>query len=112
MRPTDVENTVRRKESIIEAASELFANIGFEETTIKAIAKRAGLSTGIIFYYFPRKIDIVNATVEAAKVSLENDSSRSAQRALELIAEVNHVLTTSDTDHLTATRILIANTLR
>lgn len=50
---------VRRK--IVRAALELFGNDGFEQTTVRAIARRAGVTDGLIFYYYPSKRDILNA---------------------------------------------------
>jgi AcrR family transcriptional regulator len=44
---------------ILETALSLFREQGFEETTIRDIAARAGLSLGAAYYYFPSKEAIV-----------------------------------------------------
>jgi AcrR family transcriptional regulator len=111
-RPVDTANRERRRADIIEAASELFSSIGFADATIKDIAENAGVSKGTVTHYFPRKLDIINAAVEAAKMALESDPNKSAQRALALITEINGALTSIDTNHLTPTRVLIADSLR
>jgi AcrR family transcriptional regulator len=45
--------TARRR--LLDAAEELFATHGFAGTTTRAIAERAGTSTGMVFYHFPSK---------------------------------------------------------
>lgn len=41
--------------AILKAAAELFAEKGFERTTTRDIAQRAGLAAGTMFNYFPSK---------------------------------------------------------
>jgi len=48
-----------RKESILEAATELFAQRGFSATPTAAIAKEAGVAEGLIFHYFQTKRGIL-----------------------------------------------------
>lgn len=52
-----------RKEQIMEAAMKLFAEKGFERSTTKAIAAKAGVAEGTIFIYFPTKRDLLIACV-------------------------------------------------
>lgn len=47
-----------RREKILAAALALFQKKGFERTTTKAIARKAGLAEGTIFNYFRTKDDI------------------------------------------------------
>src|SRR5262249_51532180 len=49
---------------ILETALALFRERGFEETTIRDIAARAGLSLGAAYYYFKSKEAIVGAYYE------------------------------------------------
>ena len=51
----------RRMADIVAAASSLFGAHGFDGTTMKAIAQRAGLSIGSLYQYFPDKDAIVHA---------------------------------------------------
>jgi AcrR family transcriptional regulator len=46
---------VSRKESILDAATQLFAKRGFEATTTAAVAEAAGVSEGTIFHHFKSK---------------------------------------------------------
>jgi len=49
------------RRQILDTALELFRERGFEETTIRDIAGRAGLSLGAAYYYFKSKEAIVGA---------------------------------------------------
>jgi AcrR family transcriptional regulator len=54
------------RQRLLDAAEELFATDGFAATTTRAIAERAGTSTGMVFYHFPSKTDLL-ATVLAER---------------------------------------------
>jgi AcrR family transcriptional regulator len=45
--------------AIIEAALSLFREAGYEATTMRAIARRAGVSTGNTYYYFGSKEELI-----------------------------------------------------
>lgn len=49
------------REQIIDAAFELFANEGYSKTSIAAVAKKAGISKGLIYHYFDSKKAILEA---------------------------------------------------
>lgn len=53
---------VRRKQ-IIDTAIEAIAQEGFAQTTIAEIAKRAGVSTGVITYHFKNKDELLEQCV-------------------------------------------------
>ena len=48
---------------ILMAAMELFATNGFPGTSVNAIAKKAGISKGLIYNYFESKEDIVKGLI-------------------------------------------------
>jgi AcrR family transcriptional regulator len=50
---------ISRKEAIIQAAVDLFAERGFHATSTSEVAAQAGVSEGIIFYYFKNKEGIL-----------------------------------------------------
>lgn len=52
---------------ILEAALELFREHGFEATTMREIAARAGVATGAAYYYFDSKDAIVLAFYDQAQ---------------------------------------------
>jgi AcrR family transcriptional regulator len=45
--------------AIIDAALDLFRSHGYEATTMRAIAQRAGVSTGNAYYYFSSKEELI-----------------------------------------------------
>lgn len=57
MENTHIEPTTKR-EAIIEAARALFAQKGYEETTIADIARAAGVAVGTVYLYFHNKHEI------------------------------------------------------
>lgn len=56
---TDASLIQRRREQIVEAAVELFSRKGFYRTTIQEVAKKAGVSTGLIYQYAQTKEDVL-----------------------------------------------------
>jgi AcrR family transcriptional regulator len=53
-----------RRAQIVNCAIDAIAEMGFANASIDQIAKRAGVSKGVITYHFPNKEGIVNAVVE------------------------------------------------
>jgi AcrR family transcriptional regulator len=68
---------------ILETAMQLFLERGYEETTMRAIAERAGVALGSAYYYFRSKEQLIQAFY-----------SRTHQ---EHVAEAAHVLATERT---------------
>ena len=54
----------RRINDIVAAAAALFAERGFDGTSMNAIAKAAGLTIGSIYQYFPSREAIVDAVAQ------------------------------------------------
>jgi AcrR family transcriptional regulator len=59
-----------KKESILRAALELFANDGYNVTSTSKIAKKAGVSEGLIFRHFENKKGLLDAIVADAQQRL------------------------------------------
>lgn len=53
-----------RKHQILQVATDLFANRGYEGATTREIAKRAKVNEAIIFRHFPTKEDLYWAVIE------------------------------------------------
>ncbi|MDB5455335.1 MAG: TetR family transcriptional regulator, partial [Caulobacter sp.] len=66
------------RERVLEAARDLFNDVGYDETTIRAIAERAGVSVGSVFTTFASKAEVLSHVMIA--------------RLDELYAEFNRVL--------------------
>lgn len=49
---------------ILDAAEELFAGGGYEATPTAVIAKLARVPKGLVFHYFPKKIDVLVALID------------------------------------------------
>ena len=56
----------KSREKILVAALELFANKGYDATSIESIAKKAGISKGLIYNYFESKEKILRAIFDDA----------------------------------------------
>ena len=56
--------SIEKKEKIIKAGFELICENGYHNTDTSKIAKKAGVSTGIVYQYFKDKRDIFVAGLE------------------------------------------------
>ena len=59
-----------RPDEVLDAALDLFIDKGFAATRVEDIAKRAGLSKGAVYLYFPSKEAIMEALVRRALVPI------------------------------------------
>ncbi|MFO0618005.1 MAG: TetR/AcrR family transcriptional regulator [Polyangiaceae bacterium] len=59
-----------KKEAILTAALELFAERGFHGTAVPLIAEKAKVGAGTLYRYFPSKEAIVNALYRQEKLAL------------------------------------------
>lgn len=58
------ERSIEKKNRIVQAGFELFSQAGYYNTNTAEIAKRAGVSTGIVYGYFKDKRDILLDVLE------------------------------------------------
>jgi len=54
-----------RREQIIDAALRVFSQKGFTSATNKNIAREAGITPGLIYYYFENKEKLLQAVIES-----------------------------------------------
>lgn len=59
IRQPQQERSIEKKNKIVKAGYELFSEVGYYATNTAQIAKRAGVSTGIVYGYFKDKRDIL-----------------------------------------------------
>lgn len=59
-----------RRREILEAATRLFRQEGFETTTVQAVATAAGVAAGTVYLYFPSKEAILAALREDFEAGL------------------------------------------
>jgi AcrR family transcriptional regulator len=67
------EQSARSRKALIDAATALFAERGYTETSVQAIGERAGVSRGSIFWHFGSKDGLLWAVVERAFESWETE---------------------------------------
>ena len=53
-----------KRQRLVAAATELFASVGFEQTSTQQIARAAGVSEGILFHHFGSKRGLLVAVAE------------------------------------------------
>ena len=79
------------REQILDSAFELFAQNGFENTSIRQIAEKAGISKGLIYHYFSSKKELLEAIffgiIEETKHLLEVEEDVPAEDQLRSILE-------------------------
>lgn len=69
------------RQKLAEVALQMFREIGFEKTTMRAIAAEAGVSVGNAYYYFASKDDLVHELY----VQVQEEHAARATEALEQV---------------------------
>lgn len=85
--------TKEQTEAMLKAAAEEFADKGFAGTTISAIAKKAGISVGVIYKYYEGKEDLFDACVSRSLEAM-GDVLDAAKRSGDSLLEMADVLIT------------------
>ena len=80
------------RHKILTAALVLFRTNGFEQTTMRDIAHRAGVATGGAYYYFDSKDALVMAFYEQAAVELGPLARKAAAPVKGLAAKLREVM--------------------
>jgi AcrR family transcriptional regulator len=65
------DRSTRRVAAFLDAGNSLFAELGFEGTTMTAIADRAGSSIGALYSYFPDKKALATALLDIYTAKIE-----------------------------------------
>ena len=66
---------VMRRQQLIDATIEVVADVGLDGATISLIARRAGMSSGIISHYFGSKQALIEASVRYLLTQLKMEQS-------------------------------------
>jgi AcrR family transcriptional regulator len=64
------------REKVLEAARDLFNETGYDETTIRAIAERAGVSVGSVFTTFASKAEVLSHVMQTRLADLYAEFDR------------------------------------
>lgn len=70
-----------RRRDLIEAAYQTFLEHGFTGMTVVRIGERAGMSHGIVNYYFKSKDELVSAVVRKANFLIMQDTAKRLRAA-------------------------------
>jgi AcrR family transcriptional regulator len=54
----------QRRDQILDAANDLFAECGYEEVSVEDIARSAGVTRGLVHHYFGGRTDVYMALLE------------------------------------------------
>jgi AcrR family transcriptional regulator len=68
-----VERGRATREQLIEIATRLFAERGYEDTSIEAVLQEAEVSRGALYHHFDGKEGLFEAVHESVGISLEHD---------------------------------------
>jgi len=64
------EEKERRRAEMVDAAEELYAEVGWDDVTMERVAKMARLSRALIYVYFRDKNDLLHAITERSLLEL------------------------------------------
>jgi AcrR family transcriptional regulator len=70
-----------RSAEILQAARKVFAEKGFNETTVDEIAAAAGIAKGTVYLYFPGKRELYFAALNEGKVELRRRTTENMNAA-------------------------------
>lgn len=76
------EDALATRDSILDAAEQLFLEQGVSRTTLQHIATAAGVTRGAIYWHFDDKAALFNAMMERAKMPLETAMELIGQKEL------------------------------
>ena len=65
--------SISRREEVLHAAAELFAEQGFHAVGMRAIADAVGVRGSSLYHYFPSKVDLLHAiAVDSTRAFIES----------------------------------------
>jgi AcrR family transcriptional regulator len=106
MSPKIVEKSQRRQE-IALAALEVFAQRGFEATSMSQVAKAAGISKGCIYLYFESKAELTVAAATAWLAGVEKGVAPLIDISLEPLERLRRLLRGSTQAFLSDRRMIM-----
>ena len=93
----NIERTQTRKNEILDVATKLFLEKGYDQTAISDILSAAGIAKGSLYYHYKSKEDVlddivarITEQIAAAAQAVAEDQARSVhEKMLNLIASMN-----------------------
>jgi AcrR family transcriptional regulator len=81
-RPTRAQQRQQTEARILAAAGQLFAELGYERTTIRAVAQAAGVDAGLVMHYFGAKDELFS---RAARLPADELPGATAEQLVEAL---------------------------
>ncbi len=81
-RAVSAQDKTRRRAELLAAAKGVFAERGYQGASVAEVARRAGLSYGVVYWYFESKEALLHALMEAEEKALRD-------RIAEAVAEAS-----------------------
>jgi AcrR family transcriptional regulator len=111
-RPTRAQQRRRTENSILTAARQLFAERGYDRTTIRAVATAAGVDAGLVMHYFGSKDELFARAAELPADELpagELPNGSAAQMAEALLTSLSSRLESEPVASLAVLRSMLTN---
>ena len=83
---------LKRREKILETATDLFAELGYRSTDVQQIADRLKIGKGTVYRYFPTKEELFFATADRAMKSMEKFIQNRLNRVTDDITRVRKAI--------------------
>jgi AcrR family transcriptional regulator len=83
-----------RKNSITEAARELFSEFGYKSVSMDQIAAKANIAKGTLYLYFKSKDDLFNSLAQEFIYSIKEFIDKIEEKHLSLLEEIHEVIYT------------------
>jgi AcrR family transcriptional regulator len=105
------EQSEATRRTLIEVSLDLFVRYGYAGTAVRAIAKKAKISPGLMFHYFPSKQALLEEHVGDVERGIEEviKSLSSSKSALETFEAITRMLLESFTSSYGKNLFLLAN---
>jgi AcrR family transcriptional regulator len=81
-RPTRAQQRRQTEESILAAARQMFAELGYDRTTIRAVATAAGVDAGLVMHYFGSKDELFSRAAKLPADELPDGTAEDVAEAL------------------------------
>ena len=106
-RPTRAQQRRQSEERILAAARQIFAELGYDRTTIRAVASAAGVDGGLVMHYFGSKDLLFARAAEVPADELPGGTSDEVAEAL--LTSLGRRLTDEPTASLAVLRSMLTN---
>lgn len=92
MQATPNPSTQKRRQHIINSATEIFCEHGYDGASMSAIAAKAGGSKGTLYNYFPSKDELLLAAMLAEAEKFQHDLTHNLDKAQPLKSVLSQII--------------------